>query len=103
MASAGVLPTLTVIYVPDYVMPSSRITSITQLTRKVEQASPSFRINFVVSDGPFEDDIGTSSHFDTGSLAGKNRVKQISQLRTGFEVSVAKLGRNVGRLFLSLS
>ena len=40
MASAGVCPTLQVLYVPDYVVPNARVLATQQLAKKLEQVFP---------------------------------------------------------------
>lgn len=93
MASAGVYPTLQVLYVPDYVPAGARSLATRRVAKKLEESFPDYRIALAVSEGPFEDSEGTSSHFD-GDILKLQKQKMIAKIRTDFQVSIAKLCRN---------
>ena len=95
MSMSGVSPKLSVLYVPDYVIPSCRITATTRLARELDRLFPAYSVALAIAEGPFEDDEGTSGHFDGSSVHGKTKAKQTAGLRNDLHVSIAKLARAV--------
>ena len=95
MASAGVTPTLQVLYVPDYITPQNRINATIKLAKELENVFPHFIISLAVAEGSFEDIEGTRAHFDGGSLNQKTLAKKIAAFRVDFQVAVAHLARAV--------
>ena len=82
------------LYVPDYVLPQIRINATIQLGKMLENCFPQYLISLAVSEGPFEDIVGTTSHFDGDALQGRTKTKQVATVRNDFQTSVVKLGRS---------
>ena len=95
MTIAGVSPTLSIIYVPDYVHPTERIAATVAVTAQMERLFPQFTISLAVAEGPFEDTSGISSHFDGATLHGKPRKKQVAGFRVDYQAAMAKLCRHL--------
>ena len=64
------------------------------LYRELSKLLPSYEISIGLADGPFEDDQGTSSHFDKDALAHKQVQRQILATKVDFHASVVKLARH---------
>lgn len=95
MASSGIMPILSLLYVPDYIAPKSRIAFVTALAKRLEQAFPCFHVSLTVCEGPLENMEGVRSHFDGNSMSFKKPEKRVAQTRIDFEVAIAQLSRSV--------
>jgi hypothetical protein len=56
---------------------------------------PDWNVILAVAEGPFEDDLGCSSHLDKAALSGWPASKRIGALKVDVHTSVVKLARNV--------
>ena len=56
---------------------------------------PDWSVVLAVAEGPFEDDLGSSSHLDSVALKGHPASKRIGALKVDTHTSVLKLARSV--------
>ena len=69
--AAGVKPKLKVLYVPDYVSSVRRVDCTSTLWKELSRLMPEYDVSIGLSEGPLEDDEGTSSHFDRKALTDR--------------------------------
>jgi hypothetical protein len=91
---AGVPIKLKILYCPDYVQPSMRITISSRLYQEFSRLLPSYEIQLALAEGPFEDDDGIGAHFDKDALKGYPVNKRILATKVDFHSSVVKLARH---------
>ena len=94
MAAAGAQPSLKVLYVPDYVAMSLRVTTTSLLYRELTRQLPSWNVQLALAEGPFEDDSGVGAHFDKDSVSGHPPSKAVGRTTVDLHSSVIKLARH---------
>ena len=73
IAAAGISQKVKILYVADSMSTHRRLELSGALYRELSRILPSYHIAIGLADGPFEDDEGTSSHFDEKVLDNKGR------------------------------
>eukprot|EP00435_Cladocopium_sp_Y103_P042487 s1035_g11.t1 len=94
MFAAGVSSDLKVLYVPDYVHQSERMTKTSEISRALRTVFPECNVKVALAEPPFEDTEGTGCHFEK---QGKQKLTG-KKLANDLLTSVATLLREVARL-----
>ena len=91
---AGLMPKVTVLYVPDYVATSTRLAKSAHLWRIIVTMLPEHEIRVPIAPGPFEDDHGISAFFGKGKGA-MTPAKLVQDLKRDLLTSMATVLRAV--------
>ena len=95
MVSTGIQPSTRVIYVCDYEEGEKRVEFTRKLWRELNRVLPSHEIRLAIAEGPFEDDRGVSSHFETSKYHAMKPTKASLALRADFHISCIRILRAI--------
>ena len=97
MASAGVKPTLKILYVQDYLTSSKRLGQLhrAKFFLLLRSLLPQYEVSIAIAEGPFEDFDGTSTHcgevvLGDATKATKAQVikRELHSIRVDLHISV---------------
>ena len=94
-AGATATRQLKVLFLGDYTKHMENASEIVRLRSTLAQAMPGWEIAVRASEGPFEDDVGNTSHLD-GAAANLKGERQVKRLRVDLLTACAKALRAMG-------
>ena len=94
MASAGVMSTVKILYVTDYVPSQARLAVTSKLWQDLSRALPDYQVSLALAEGPFEDDTGDAHAHFAGGAQGKPPAKKVLETKKDLLTSVIKVLRN---------
>ena len=95
MAQVCSKPTVVVLYAASYMDQHELVVHGQKLHRELELLLPACTIRLITVEGPFEDDLGNGSQFDSAALAGLVGNKLNKAFRVDLLTSCAKLLRGI--------
>ena len=97
MFAVGISPEVRVLFVPDYVASSERVSKTAELSRLLRTAFPESIVKVALAEAPFEDTEGNSCHFEKHGKQNLTGRKLVNATRVDLMTSVATLLRGIAQ------